>query len=74
VAAVSLERIRADFGLKLLFKEGQHQAVQNGTHLSCRTGRKDVDWTHLARDTVQWQAVVNTTMNEDDSLLGYSAV
>jgi hypothetical protein len=26
-------------------------------------GCKDVDWIHLARDGIQWQAVVNTVMN-----------
>jgi hypothetical protein len=27
------------------------------------TGWEGVDWIHLAQDTDQWQAVVNTVMN-----------
>jgi hypothetical protein len=27
------------------------------------TGCKDVDWTQLAQDKVQWQALVNMIMN-----------
>jgi hypothetical protein len=48
---------------KRLFERPRSAWVDNLRMTLRETGWEVVDWIHLAQDTVQWWAVVNTVMN-----------